>query len=42
MYTRALIVEVIITIYPGPLNDMQPHNINVLRNLPVLFGQSSS
>ena len=41
MYTCALIVEVIIAISLGPLNDMQPHIMNDLVNLLVLFRQSS-
>ena len=33
----ALIVEVMITIFPGPLNDLQPHIMKDLGNLFVFF-----
>lgn len=40
MHTCAFIVEVMATIFPGPLLDMQPHITNNCRNLFVLFRQA--
>ena len=37
MYTCILIVEVMIAIFPGPLNDIQPHILNDLGSLHVFF-----